>query len=273
VSLTSTFNHEVVKTYLSEVNVPIIDTQGVTISADAMSFRDRFEDFVYAAADSLSISNQLETNIPSLTLTADPIVHEGGEITYTATLSRAVQSQLTVTLSNSSLIVIPVNQTSGSIVVQVQDDDVYIDPETVSVTIASASGGNISISGVAAITEIVDTSDTTTLTMIGFDAVEGSPASYTLALSNLALALDGDVTVHLNYGGTAINGTDFVGPTSVTIPSGSNAVTFSIETLDDTLVEGTESLIVSIVSGSGGNFENLILIGDTVTTVIVDNDQ
>ena len=51
-----TLDHSIVETYLSTATVPVTNEQGVSFSTTATRFVDRFEDFVYAAAYSLSLS-------------------------------------------------------------------------------------------------------------------------------------------------------------------------------------------------------------------------
>jgi hypothetical protein len=100
---------------------------------------------------------------------------------------------------------------------------------------------------------------------------EGDAAgTYTLTLTNPAQSA---VTVSLNYTGTATNGADFSGVTTVTIPAGATSANFSIGTLTDSLTEGNETFTVTIGGATGGGFENLVLSNSakSVTTTIIDN--
>src|SRR5690606_10267327 len=100
------------------------------------------------------------TDDVSLSLSATPTVTEGGNITYTATLSHAAQGAVTVTLSNGETITIADGATSGFVSVAAQGDDVYADGETLSVTIDTATGGNFEnlvASTTAAETIVTDT--------------------------------------------------------------------------------------------------------------------
>ncbi|MEJ6915072.1 immunoglobulin-like domain-containing protein, partial [Bradyrhizobium diazoefficiens] len=66
-------------------------------------------------------------------------------ITYTATLSHPAQAgqPVTVTLSTGDVITIAGGASSGSVVhTVVPNEDVYLDPTSVSATISTASGGN-----------------------------------------------------------------------------------------------------------------------------------
>jgi surface adhesion protein len=225
------------------------------------------------AATTTAITDTTDTT--TVSLTATPSVAEGGSITYTASLTNPAQSAVTVMLSNGAAINIAAGASSGSVSVAAPSDDVYVDAGNVSATISSASGGNfenLAINPAAATTSVTDTINTTTVSISGDASVtEGGSAAYTLTLTHPA---QGDVTVTLSYSGTATDGTDFTGMTTVTIPDGTTSATFTLATLDDVLSEGTESIVVAIASASGGNFENLAVSGSngSVTTSLVDND-
>ena len=232
----------------------------------------RYESLATTSTVITSVVDDADTS--TVTLTATPAVAEGGSIVYTASLSAAAQTAVTVTLSNASVIHIPAGSSSGTVSVAAPTDDVYLDAGSVSATIASASGGNFEslvVNPAAAATTITDTLEATTLSLTGELSVsEGDSAHYTLALTSPA---HGDVTVTLAYSGTAADGSDFAGTTTVTIASNSSLVGFTIPVLDDTLAEGPESFTVAIVSASGGGFENLVVSGSaSVSTGIVDND-
>ena len=60
-----------------------------------------------------TITDSIDTT--NLTLTATGTVVEGGQITYTATLTNPAQTPVTVTLSNGSTITIEAGQTTGTV--------------------------------------------------------------------------------------------------------------------------------------------------------------
>ena len=220
-----------------------------------------------------AVTDTIDTT--TVSLTATPSVAEGGSIVYTASLTSAALSPVTVTLSNGSTIAIAAGTSSGSVSVAAPSDDVYVDAGSVSTTIISASGGtfeNLAVNPAAATTAITDTIDTTTVSITGAaSVVEGATAGYTVSLTSAAQS---DVTVTLAYSGTAADGSDFNGVASVTIPTGSSSANFNIATIDDALFEGNESFTVSLVSATGGNFENLAISGGagSVTTSLLEND-
>ncbi|MDP3170410.1 MAG: VCBS domain-containing protein, partial [Polaromonas sp.] len=181
-----------------------------------------------------------------------------------------------MTLSNGQTITIPVGASSATAVYTVRADDAYAQgTDNLSVSISATSGGNyeaVATTGTVANT-VVDDTDTTTVTLTGSASVtEGGTATYTVSLT--APAQTTAVTVNLTYSGTATDGSDFTGVATVTIPAGSSTANFNIATIDDFLAEGNESLIVTITSATGGNFESLVVGGAaSVTTNIVDNNR
>ncbi|MFV3325713.1 retention module-containing protein, partial [Pseudomonas sp. NY15372] len=147
-------------------------------------------------------------NVPvatGLTLTATPSITEaGGVIVYTATVGQPPLTNLTVTLSNGAVIVIPAGQTSGSVNVTIAPNDtVYVDGGEISASITGTSGGNglvVTPDTRPAVTEVTDTIDNTTATLTATPSVsEGGVITYTVTLSNPAQT---PVTVTLSNGQT-----------------------------------------------------------------------
>uniref|UniRef100_UPI001BD37B08 retention module-containing protein n=1 Tax=Pseudomonas sp. dw_358 TaxID=2720083 RepID=UPI001BD37B08 len=131
------------------------------------------------------ITDTLDTT--NLTLTAAASVVEGSVITYTATLTNAAQTPVSVTLSNGQTITIDAGKTTGSVDFQTPANDVYKDPTTVTTTITAASGGNfenLAPSTTPAVTQVVDSIDTTTVSLAATPSVtEGGVITYTATLT------------------------------------------------------------------------------------------
>ncbi|MBT9265421.1 LapA family giant adhesin [Pseudomonas sp. MG-9] len=222
---------------------------------------------------STTVTDTVDTT--NLSLSATGTVAEGGQITYTATLSNAAGSPVTVTLSNGSVITIDAGKTTGTVTVPAPADDVYKDASTVQATITNASGGsfeNLVTNTTPAVTSVTDTIDTTTVSITGSTSVtEGQTASYTVSLTHPAQT---DVTLKIVYSGTAADGSDFTGVYTVKIPAGASSAQFNVATIDDKITEGTENFVVKIDSATGGNFENLAVssTNGSVSTSIIDND-
>ncbi|WNZ84497.1 retention module-containing protein [Pseudomonas sp. P108] len=222
---------------------------------------------------STTVTDTVDTT--NLSLSATGTVAEGGQITYTATLTNAAGSPVTVTLSNGSVITIDAGKTTGTVTVPAPADDVYKDAGTVQATITGTSGGgfeNLVTNNTPAVTNVTDTVDTTTVSITGSSSVtEGQTASYTVSLNHPAQT---EVTLKIVYSGTAADGSDFTGVYTVKIPAGASSAQFNVATIDDKITEGTENFVVKIDSATGGNFENLAVssTNGSVSTSIIDND-
>ncbi|ANI57696.1 retention module-containing protein [Pseudomonas sp. GR 6-02] len=222
---------------------------------------------------STTVTDTVDTT--NLNLSASNSVAEGGQITYTATLTNAAGTPVTVTLSNGAVITIDAGKTTGTVTVPAPSDDVYKDAGTVQATISTATGGsfeNLVPSTAPAVTTVTDTIDKTEVSISGSTSVtEGQTASYTVSLTHPAQT---EVTLKIVYSGTAADGSDFTGVYTVKIPAGASSASFNVATLDDKLTEGTENFVVKIDSATGGNFENLAVssTNGSVSTSIIDND-
>ncbi|MGZ7460218.1 LapA family giant adhesin, partial [Pseudomonas sp. Ma2-10] len=211
----------------------------------------------------------------NLSLSATDSVAEGGSIVYTANLTNAAGTPVTVTLSNGAVILIAAGATSGSVTVAAPADDVYKDAGTVQATITKATGGNfenLATSNTPAVTNVTDTIDKTEVSITGSTSVtEGQTASYTVSLTHPAQT---EVTLKIVYSGTATDGSDFTGVYTVKIPAGASTATFNVATIDDKITENTENFVVKIDSATGGNFESLAVstTNGSVSTTIIDND-
>ncbi|MGT3079703.1 retention module-containing protein [Pseudomonas putida] len=254
-----------------------------------------FENLQLGDAAKVNVTDTNDEVIAKLTATSS--VTEGGVITYTVTLTNKDglpinnHSALTFTLDDGkTTITVPANGTVGTATVTAPDN-VYVGAnDPVIKSIASVSGTDVgkfeqlTLDKTSVSTTVTDEpgsgipgtgnqGDVTTVGITGTGSLtEGETGQYTLTLSNASKA---EVTITLSYSGTAKNGEDFTGVTTVKIPANSTGTTFNIATIDDKLVEGTENFVVKIETASGGNFENLQVDSSksSVTTTILDNDH
>ena len=245
-----------------------------------------FENLVLGGEAVVKVSDTL-TEVTATLSVDKTTVAEGGQITYTVTLTNtaglpmASHGELTFKLSDGTTVKIPANGTTGTAVVFAKDDiftggQAPIVNKLVSVT-GNENFEKLTLKDTTLTTTVTDEpsgqGDLTTVGISGVTSViEGQSAHYTLNLSNTAKT---DVTVTLKYTGTAIDGVDFSGVVTVTIPANSNNVGFDISTRDDKLVEGAENFVITIDKATGGSFESLGIDPDksSVITTIVDNDH
>ncbi|HHS7812676.1 TPA: retention module-containing protein, partial [Pseudomonas putida] len=196
----------------------------------------------------------------TVTLTAGNSVTEGGQITYTATLTNPAQTPVTVTLSNGSTITIEAGQTTGTVNVPTAPNDVYNNGSTVSTTITGATGGNFENlvpNTTPAVTNIVDSRDTTGLTLTATGTVvEGGQITYTATLTNPAQT---PVTVTLSNGST------------ITIEAGQTTGTVNVPTAPNDVYNNGGTVSTTITGATGGNFENLVPNTTPATTTVTDS--
>ncbi|QXP39054.1 hypothetical protein KE624_04770 [Shewanella algae] len=204
---------------------------------------------------STQVNDTIDTT--TVTLTAPAEVNEGGQITYTATVNNAPETDLVLTLSNGASITITAGQTSGTVTVDAPTDDVYQDGETLTVGITDAQGGNYEELnlGNSVDTQVNDTIDTTTVTLTAPAEVnEGGQITYTATVNN---APETDLVLTLSNGA------------SITIAAGQTSGTVTVDAPSDDVFVDAETLTVGIDSAQGGNFENLDT-SDTASTLVND---
>jgi hypothetical protein len=245
-----------------------------------------------------------------LSISGPGTVVEGEQASgYTVTLDKPAATDMTVWLAFSGSATDGVDYAHQFVSVTIQAgaraatfdlstiDDAYAEgSETLIVSIAGSNGGgfaNVTISSSAGsvttllMDDIVPSvplppepgpgpapgpEDSATLSISGpGTGTEGHvTADYTLTLDKAATT---DMTVRLNYAGTATDGVDYAGAVvEVTIMAGSTSATVALSALHDHAVEGTESVIVSIAGTSGGGFENVVISSSagSVGTQIID---
>ncbi|MBC6625359.1 retention module-containing protein [Pseudomonas sp.] len=205
-------------------------------------------------------------NITTVTLTAPNAVNEGGQITYTATLSNKAGTDVTLKLDNGSSITIKAGETVGTVTVPAPTDDVFIDKSTQTVKITDASGGNfekLEVAGSGATTTINDTIDKVDVVLTATTTVgEGGNIVYTASLVDKNGApvtnITNPLTVTLDNGKT------------ITIGVNQSSGSVSVIAPDD-VYKGDQTVTTAIKGVTGGeHFENLVPGTDNVTTTVTD---
>jgi hypothetical protein len=187
-------------------------------------------------------------------------------VTYAVTGGTATGGGVDYQLPNG-VITIPVGQSSGSIVVPIREDALVEGNETVIITLSAPSGA------------VLGAISSHTLTIIDNDAVavqvaaSDPTASETGHVGSFTITRAGStasaLTVNLGWSGTATKGSDYQDPgATIVIPTGCASVVIPIVAIDDTLQEPTETVVLTLASGSG------YALGATTTATvsIIDND-
>ncbi|QGF96464.1 retention module-containing protein [Pseudomonas sp. CFSAN084952] len=204
------------------------------------------------------ITDTIDTT--TVTLTAGSTVTEGGQITYTATLTNPAQTPVNVTLSNGSVITIKAGESTGTVVVDTPANDVYNNGSTISTTITGATGGNFENlvpNTTPAVTTITDSIDTTTVTLTaGSTVTEGGQITYTATLTNPAQT---PVNVTLSNGSV------------ITIKAGESTGSVVVDTPANDVYNNGSTVSTTITGTTGGNFENLVPNTTPAVTTITDS--
>jgi len=208
--------------------------------------------------------------IPSaVTVTAtDANASEAGTDTGIFTITRSsenISTSLTVNYNVSgtatsgsdynsigSSVTIPALSTSATITVTPIDDATDEPPETVIVTLSASSDYNVGAPGSATVTIADDDPPSITITSADPNASETGPDNGTFTITRTIGDISSDLTVNYTVSGTAVNGSDYssIG-TSVTIAASSATATITVTPIDDGIDESTETVIVTLATGSG----------------------
>jgi DNA/RNA endonuclease YhcR with UshA esterase domain len=163
------------------------------------------------------------------------------------------------------------------------NDSEFEDPETVVITLANSSAYQIGNSSSATVTIWDNDLPTVTIQATDAEAAETNPGQ-TPNPGRFTLTRTGStthaLTVKYSIGGTAIGGTDYtIGGTStsvnftnrmgtVTFAAGASTVDILVNPIDDTLVEPSETVILTLL----GSSTYQIGTSNTATVTILDND-
>ncbi|XVJ48832.1 immunoglobulin-like domain-containing protein, partial [Pseudomonas sp. UBT] len=202
----------------------------------------------------------------TVTLTAPSAVNEGGQITYTATLSNKAGTDVTLKLDNGSTITIKAGDTVGTVTVPAPSDDVFIDKSTQTVKITDAAGGNfekLEVAGNGATTTINDTIDKVDVVLTATTTVgEGGNIVYTASLVDKNGALVTNITNPLTV--TLDNGK--------TITIGVNQSSGTVTTVAPNDVYKGDQTVTTVIKGvtGGEHFENLVPGTTPVNTTVTD---
>ncbi|MER2490288.1 immunoglobulin-like domain-containing protein, partial [Catenovulum sediminis] len=248
-------------------------TAGIVQSEEGFNITGgNFENLVVGTASATTTVSDADTDV-TLNLSATSSVLEGGTIAYTATLSHAAETDMTIGLTNGQSITIEAGSTSGTVNVTASDD-VYVGADVITASIAvdqqqqpAISGGNFEnlVVGTSSATTTVSDVDTdVTLNLSATSSVlEGGSITYTATLSHAA---ETDMTIALTNG------------QNITIAAGSTSGTVNVTAADnvyigaDAVTAGIAQLEDENFDITGGNFENLVVETSSVTTSVSDAD-
>lgn len=110
------------------------------------------------------------------------------------------------------------------------------------------------------------------VTLTATDAAAGEPANHAAFSVTRSGATTGNLTVNLQWSGSAVRGSDFTAATSVVIPAGSASAAVTLTVTDDQLLEGDETATITLASSGsyliGGAASSTVTISDNDSTTI-----
>ncbi len=211
---------------------------------------------------------------------ADASVTEGGNLSFTVTLSQASSGAVTVGYGTSNgsatagsdytaasgTVSFAAGETSKSVTVATTDDSTVEAAETVILTL-SAPTGNASILDGTATGTINDNDVSAQISIANASATEGNNLSFTVTLS---AAAPGTVTVnYATSNGTATSGSDYTATSgTLTYTVGQTSKSITVPTINNTIYELAETMTVTLSSPTGGAAISVA----SATGTINDND-
>ncbi|MFM6202978.1 MAG: Calx-beta domain-containing protein, partial [Dolichospermum sp.] len=147
------------------------------------------------------------------------------------------------------------------------DDTLVEGNETAILNVAAGAG--YTVGAAASATVNIADNDLPAITVAATDADAGEPANngqYTLTRTGSTASA---LTVNIAMSGTATNGADYTTiSTPVNFAAGSATALVNLNVIDDTLVEGTETAILTVLAGTGYT----VGAAASATVNIADND-
>jgi Calx-beta domain-containing protein/putative Ig domain-containing protein len=198
----------------------------------------------------------IEANIPEASETGPT----PGQFTVTRTGSTASPLIVNFTIGGTAIngvdypplfgaVTIPAGSSTKTIDVVPIDDTTVESTETVILTLSASLAYAVGTPGNAMV--IITDSDSTPLPAVSITANQPNASEAGPTPGQFTVTRTGSTASPLiaNYtiSGTAINGTDYASlPTSVTIPAGASTKTIDVIPIEDTLAEGSETVILTL---------------------------
>lgn len=193
--------------------------------------------------DSIATENSTDTG----TFTVSRMGPTENELTVFYTVNgSATNGTDYVTLSEN--VIIPTGSTTATVTVTPIDDALFEGPESVILTISPDASYTVGVPGAATVTITDDERPTVTLSATDNLAGEAGPDTGTFTVTRTG-PITAPLTVNYAVAGSAANGVDYQTLSgSVIIPAGSATSVITITPIDDDLVEGAESVLLTITA-------------------------
>ena len=230
-----------------------------------------------------TMANAASQTVVSLSTSDEFFDESAGTSTLTATLNNVTTVDVTVALSYSGTatsgvdyitppasIVISAGQLQASTTLTGIDDSNYEVGESIVVDITSVSGGSASENGNQQQTLYIADDESTQITLsVSKNNVLEAPESISITATLNRPFRSSNGTIFLGYSGTATGFSDYRAPVSrIDFGYGQTQGSTAFSSIQDTLVEGDESIIIAVTSAL-----NITHNGFLKQTVIISDDD
>jgi len=207
----------------------------------------------------------VDDELPAVTVVANGNAAEAGTIAATFTVARTgpTTSPLTVFYSISGAatngvdyellpgsVTIPAGSATATVAITPFDDDLFEDPELVVLSLSGRPDYVVVIPGLAGLTIVDDDGAVVTIVASDPEASEAGGDTGTFTITRAGGDLTAPLIVLISRSGTATNGSDYAaiggGTFALTIPGNQTSALVTITPLPDTVVEGDETVILTI---------------------------
>ncbi len=277
------------------INVPTIndllveELETVIVTLDTITSGNTAQISINQANKSASL-NLTDNDAATLSIAATTDGSETGPINGRFTVTQSAISSINTIVSYtvggsatpgsdytalSRSVTIPAGSTSATIDVPVTDDLVTEGAETVIVTLGTITSGDAQITiGAAdqATIQIFDNEVPRVSIAATTNGDEDGPLGGVFTVSQ-PITTSSNTVVTYTIAGTATAGTDFAALSgSVTIPIGAMSAPINVSVIDDALIEGIETLTLTITNISGDAQLEIDEANDQASITIADND-
>ncbi|TWU02568.1 Calx-beta domain-containing protein [Stieleria varia] len=277
------------------LNVPVLQdnhiegSESLTVRLDSISSGDAN---IFVGSNNQATLNVIDDDTAILRVDAGNSGNEAGTVSGAFNLVQTKTSDVDTVVSytiagtaisgqdftpRSGTATIPAGSTTASVVIPVLDDAIVESTETVTLTINSITsnspGVSISTTQNSASINITDNDNATLSISPVRDGAEAGPVSGQFMVTQSAVSST-NTSVTFTLAGTATVGSDYASPSlTATIPAGQTSALINLSVLDDSIVEGNETVIVTLQSISGGDSEiSISPTANQATIAITDNE-
>ncbi len=247
---------------------------GITLGsplAATISIADNDTATVSIAANDASASEPTPTNNGQFTVTMSKVNNTSSPITVTYTLGGSADNGVDYAPLSGS-VAIPVGSSVATVNVNVLGDTIVEANETVVASLTGVSNAAVATVAGSSTVTIAD-NDSAAVTVAASNGSELGPVDgkFTISLSNPSSS---PTTVTYSIGGSASSPSDYSVPagTTTVIPAFASSVEITVDVSDDTLLEGPETVILSIL-GLTGDTDVTLGSPSSATVSIVDNES